>query len=797
MLRLFLLAALAVLISSPAALAQSSSAGNCTTGSAENFEIGLRIDGEGLADIDIDVIDTRDDSTVSFSVDESSDTGSGTGCAWVAHVSETATTNGGAVAEMLGNVLYTLRFTIDPGTPSEVVEEFSYFFCAAPEAALGEPQPPVGSVYCPYGVAESHPDLLFFYNTIDSEFRIVPLSILSGTSTASVDDYLGQDWVLPLNLRDVCEAAGTCTDGIQSSTKQYRDTQFLTRQSSPPFTVTRLQTEAFPLNHDITNNVQASQFWTGYRLNFDAEDVASLSFAPGQKLRTDDDGARLDGVLLTADDASQGWRGISVEAGYGGTGSFLGTYTGHLTMLGGATVEKVGGYGTWAVTLDNTSLSTSTAFINSPVPSSITGGLRVTGADAEVNAFELTIAGMTGAGVSANSQALVRLTSSAVQNNSGQGLVAGYLTDSFLYPALNDPTRAEGVQLTGNAGDGVRLTSSADVLFGYGYYPAGASHNDGFNSVTGSTGGDGVDASSYATLYAGNHQYWQRNRLFGNAAEDARATGSGTTVQARCNWWNDLTPPFRTMAQSGATLDDSFWLLQDPYVDPDAECTSHGIGSLKAGGTAARSGEGSVADRVAEAFALFDRPAEALAALSLVVAETPQAPEAAGAVQAVARLASLGDAPGAEATLALWAESPFPTIRDAARVGLVSVHHRAEDRAAALGHAESLAGTVRGRGARPPQRGARARGRRRRGPSRRARARAGERRGADDGGVLRARDRPRGPSGASVRRLQDAERPGDTQRCGRAEPDRRRCRGIAGTERGRRRARGTLRRARP
>lgn len=375
--------------------------------------------------------------------------------------------------------------------------------------------------------------------------------------------------------------------------------------------------------------------------------TATLKFEPAAKLTVDGD-LYATGTTFTASAPASGWGGIRFQPGSGGT-------------LTDAVIEKVYGWAQYAVWIDNASPSFDDVRIDSPV-SSLVGGVYVTGSQASPMLHELTIDGMNYGGVTLASQAEARLTDGIV-TQSGHGLVAGYLTEGFLYPSLGG-ARTVGNQFNGNTSEGVRATSYADLYFGYYYYPQSGIHNNGFNSVTNS-GNEGVEVTGGGYIAAGNSSNHQRNRFFGNTGDDGYASGSGSSLSALCNWWNDTTPPFRTSTASGGYLNDSFWLSQDPYVNPNAACTDESF----------RQAGASRSQRLAEAAAM-EQPAEALAALSALVTEAPASPEAASALATVGRLAARDNAPqGARGLLQAQAATRGP-LRSVARRSVVALQHR-------------------------------------------------------------------------------------------------------------------------
>src|SRR5690606_205640 len=105
----------------------------------------------------------------------------------------------------------------------------------------------------------------------------------------------------------------------------------------------------------------------------------------------------------------------------------------------------------------------------------------------------------------------------------------------------------------------------------------------------------GLAAENAGRIAAGTLTAQRKNRIFRNALSsstpyDAAASGSGSRVYARCDWWNDTTPPFRPVGVNGGIVADSWYLLQDPYVNPwPAGVGQEGL--RLPGGAAARRGD--------------------------------------------------------------------------------------------------------------------------------------------------------------------------------------------------------------
>ena len=629
-----------------------SAQGTCEVYAAGDFEIGIRLPDE-MSSRTVSVYNVAtgllvDSRTVSPTVFIS-----GTGCNWVAHVGEPVPGTRPAVG-MDANTLY--RIDLGPGESYYYSLDFSGGFFSHRNAGF--------------------PDLLFIGVDNVSPLRVYPTQLGGGAAGRDVADFFPDGhWVLPYDLPTICASTGC--NGEEDS-----NYIFLT----PASTTT-------PLSLPITVRAATGADWrvpAGRTLNWLSSEVSAVRFGASGRL-TVKGTLNATGTLLTSTGATTGWGGVRYEAGSGGT-------------LSGVTVERVSGYGAAAVRVTNASPSFSNVVIqrSSSLGSAVTG-LVVSGAQAAPTAHVLTVQDMTAGGVVVDNGADLRMTNSFLTGNIGAGLTAGYQSEVFLYPALvgSDATRTRGVQISGSlgsGGNGVTAHSSGDVVFGYAYNPPpGPSyHLNGFGSSTGNAG-RGLAASGASVLYAGGSALWQRNRLFSNAANDAEATGNGTAAYVRCDWWNDTTPPFRTAATAGATLDASRWLVQDPYANPVAECTDgsiiDGFGRAAVGVTAARGAVDlpalTLVDRIAAA--IEQEPGAAFAVLTAIIAEGSDAPEAAAAVTQIARLAEGDRAPaGAESFLAAAASAPG-RLRSAARRGLLGVRHAAGDVDGALAVADALA----------------------------------------------------------------------------------------------------------
>jgi hypothetical protein len=275
---------------------------------------------------------------------------------------------------------------------------------------------------------------------VDTYFQVMGGKLVTKLDNSpyagNVETILGdRDWTLPYDYEVLC-AQVTCTIDVPRS-------QFISKGVLLDGVGKLLPT--FPLQGDvIVESAWSDQVW-------DVPGLA-LQFAPGRRLTVEGQLAATD-VTFTAGDPAQGWGGIRFEPGSGGS-------------LTDAVIEKNYGWGQYAVWIDNASPSFDNVTINNPV-SSLVGGVYVTGSQASPTLHDLDIRNLPYGGVTLESQAEVRMTNSIV-TQSGHGLVAGYLTEGFLYPSLGG-ARTVGNQFDGNTNDGVRATSYADLYFGY-YY---------------------------------------------------------------------------------------------------------------------------------------------------------------------------------------------------------------------------------------------------------------------------------------------------------------------------------------
>lgn len=432
-------------------------------------------------------------------------------------------------------------------------------------------------------------------------------------------------------------------------------------------------------------------------------------FAAGRRLRIQGSFSPVQ-ATLTAANPLAGWAGVVFEPGSGGTWSGD-TVVEH--VAGDAGPSCLGCGSAAAVTVESASPTFAGVTINKPVAGTYLHGLRVMEKDASLLATNLIVEDMTGSGVYAHGGATPLLQGEGVvlQRNAESAVYStGTGTHVYLAPAALQNGELRGPQIINGDGVGVSATWSGLVTFSA---PSGGL---GFAKVE-DNAIRGIHATGGADIYAGTTFSHNRNRILRNAASSSTgnglASGAGTSVAARCNWWGTTVPAnFRIGAQNGATFDAQTFLLGDPYSNPNVSCVDGGGNSegLTAGtggtagsrsGTTARirssaageagfSGEGDTpADRLSAAIDL--PPAAAVAQLVALVRDEPDAPEAASALSLAGTLAARADAPtGALELLTQYAEDARPALRQAAHGALVGAYHARDDRAGALASAAAL-----------------------------------------------------------------------------------------------------------
>jgi parallel beta-helix repeat protein len=368
---------------------------------------------------------------------------------------------------------------------------------------------------------------------------------------------------------------------------------------------------------------------------------------------------------------------INPSAGWGGGIRY---YAGSSGFINGATIEQVTGWGSHAIKIANASPYISGTTIRDAVTPSAVTGIYVYGPSANPTLSDNEIFGLTEDGIVVTSRAEARLIENTVRDVDDDGFVAGYQTRTFVQPPLG---QQRGNEFDDNGGDGLYAASQAEIVMGFNYYPSGGYDPDGFNSTTGNAH-RGIDATGSSSVSAGNSFVHQRNRIFGNAVEDARANGSGTSISAWCNWWDDTTPPFRISATNGGSIGALYFLTEDPYVNPNAPCVKETAAQKSSRGSAADASE---EERFMEALALADQhPARGVAELTRIAESSST--HASAATAAVARVASRDDAP---ASARAFLEGRLARGDADARRGLLRVRHAKEEWEGALALAEALA----------------------------------------------------------------------------------------------------------
>ena len=329
-----------------------------------------------------------------------------------------------------------------------------------------------------------------------------------------------------------------------------------------------------------------------------------------------------------------------------------------------------------------------------PVP---VNGFYIRETAAPQNAVVITnplITGMTGSAVVASgTNVRVEVVRGTISGSGETAVVgAGASTNVYLVPASNG-TITVGPQITDNPGGGVLAVSSGAVRFG------APSPGAGLATVA-LNGGRGLSASGGGLIYAGTTTVYQRNRIFLNATGNTAtgnglASGTGSAVYARCNWWNTEVAPFRTGTAAGGVVNVGAPLAADPYTNPSATCGGgtggRPGGSLAASSTEAGRGGETVADRLLFAIDAAT-PAEAVDLLTALVADEPTSAEASAAVNEASVIASRVGAPASAVTfLTATTLSPHAPRRVAAWQGLVGSRRTTGDLAGALAAAGALA----------------------------------------------------------------------------------------------------------
>ena len=465
--------------------------------------------------------------------------------------------------------------------------------------------------------------------------------------------------------------------------------------TGPPPSLSSLTFNMSPL-HDAEIPATWNTDWTDYA-------SLELRFPAGRRLVVNGT-LNTESVTLTASNPSQGWAGVRFNPGSGGT------WTG--TPSDPTVIERVAGdvapsclttpcSETAAVTLDGASPTFEQVRIFNPVPGTYLHGLRATGSNAKPVITGLEVAGMSGSGVYAHAGARPRLRGPDVvltQNVETAVLASGSGTRPFL-SAVQTPSGLRGPVILNGGDGGVAAVTLGRVTFG-----TSASAGLGYADIR-ENGGRGLSASGGGDLDAGTFGLHSRNIIYDNwvvnPTGNGLATGTGSSVMARCNWWGTTTPAaFRIGAQSGATFDATTFLTGDPYdstpdncVDgngnPEGRVAGPALAAETAGDAPSDARGRTPADHLAAAMEMH--PAEAVALLAALVSDHADTPEAASALSLAGAIAEDEVArPAALALLARYARGERAVLRQAAHQALVVAHHGAGDTEGALASAAAL-----------------------------------------------------------------------------------------------------------
>ena len=549
-----------------------------------------------------------------------------------------------------------------------------------------------GTFFCPYTSAASYQDFAVLLEP--TRVRVSPTYMWNGTLPDArwIDETVpDDDWVLPYQGDVVC-AGNRCGTSYLSDSRGSGlflmpvDAVVIAGQ---PFT--KRIGRALSLRSDLAFN------WTDAWLR--------LAFNPDGRLSVSSPSFDVNGMTFTAWNPAAGWTGVRFNPGSGGAWT-------------GATVERVVGdpisgatSDLYAATVSVTGASPTftDVTLQNPVAGTSVAGLAVSGAAGYTTAPVLVtsnIFNMTAQGVTVNGAARLDVRRGEITGTAGTALATGGAgTQAFLVPVFNG-TNTQGPGITANGG-GVFASGGSQVRFGT---SNAAAPGFGLASVTNNSG-RGIQATGGSSVYAGSGTVasgaYQRNRVYGNGGTTATgnsfATGTGSRVFARCDWWNTTTPSaFRVGGASGGLVDASYYLLQDPYAVANPACTNLSIDlGRSAGGADGRAAalagrgtpaeEASALDRLAEAMTETNA-SDALGQFGALVADLPETEAAAAALGEVAVLAARADAlPAATALLTASTASAHGALRVAAWQGLVASRRARGDRAGALAATDALA----------------------------------------------------------------------------------------------------------
>ncbi len=601
----------------------------------------------------------------------------------------------------------TLEFTFQTQDQGTVVRRLVFGSSANP---IGGTECPGPSFFCPNPpTGAGNTDVLLYLDavvagptTLDYRLRVSPDDMNGATTETSdfIDDVIpGGGWVYPYHAPTFCQG-GRCN--VENTLDR--------RMFLMP--VDTVVVRGQPLTKRISTTLTLR---SGRTYAWD-ESWLSLAFSPGTRLDVASASADVTGMTFTAATPAQGWDGVHFLPGSDGTWG------------GNMTVERVrgtcGAPGTClltdgvdaAITVESASPTFDGVTISDPVVGTYQHGLRTFGSAAKPVIDGLFVQGMTGSGIYAHGGSKPRLRGEGVfltNNDEAAVLATGTGTRVFLAAVLNGAGQLRGPQITQGGGGGVWATAGARATFsspqgGLGF--ANLDDNDG----------RGLSATGSSIIEAGTAFTHSRNIVIDNGGNSAtgngRASGTGSTVFARCNWWGFTTPAdFRVGATAGGSFDAGTWLLGDPYQNASVSCVDGagnqegltsgpgGLASARGGASAARGasgittsgfGEGDTpADRLSAALDMA--PVEALAALTALIADVPGSPEAASALGVAGGLTSQEDTPSAvvsaaRAMLVSYADGPDADLAHAAHAALVGVDVAAGDAAGALAHAAAL-----------------------------------------------------------------------------------------------------------
>ncbi|MEL6445880.1 MAG: right-handed parallel beta-helix repeat-containing protein [Bacteroidota bacterium] len=248
----------------------------------------------------------------------------------------------------------------------------------------------------------------------------------------------------------------------------------------------------------------------GARLNVGTG--VELRFAPGKRIVNSGD-FDADGVVFTPDLSTSGWSGIRYEPGSTGT-------------MSGSVVEGVSGWGSYAVRINNASPTITGSQIRDSASPSASGGMYVTGSNADPYLFQNSISNLTSYGVVITGLASTRLRTNSIVNNTGEGLLVGAFSEALVYGENT---------FTSNTRDGIEA-ARGQVYLGRYYYPTGGYHADGYNVIE-ANGTHGLYARNQGFIGAGNSNRGRYNTILSNIGDEARASGTSSSVLASTNWW--------------------------------------------------------------------------------------------------------------------------------------------------------------------------------------------------------------------------------------------------------------------